>query len=263
MLLAVATLTLLAQAGVPTPPPLPSDFADAGVSAPPLPGVVPAPAVAPTGDALSAPPPPPTSAPPAYVEPASPMPPAPPPVVGMPSPQFPGPVVYAPDAPRKTEVLKPIRGAVLFAPMSLFGLYFTGELEIALPAGLSTFVALGGGLFGQLGFEAGLRYSVLGTSIDGAFIDARGAAFLLPGREFGMAGPGFGVGYTWRTRSIVASLGVGVTLWWSVWRTASSRGIGASVLTESFFLPFAGFWEPPAGRNAVQPTIRISMGPWF
>lgn len=178
-------------------------------------------------------------------------------------PQFPGPVVYAPDAPRKTEVLKPIRGAVLFAPMSLFGLYFTGELEVALPAGLSTFVALGGGLFGQLGFEAGLRYSVLGTSIDGAFVDVRGAGFFLPGQSYGMAGPGFGVGYTWRTRSIVTSLGVGVTLWWTVWRNPSSRGLAGAALTESFFLPFAGFWEPPAGRNAVQPTIRISMGPWF
>lgn len=242
MLLAVATWAILAQ-GVPSPPPLPTDFADAGVSAAPPTDV----------STLTTPPPPPSSEPPLYV---------PPPVVGVP-PRVGGPVVYAPDAPRKTEVLKPIHGAVLFAPMSLFGLYFSAELELALPAGLSAFVSAGGGLFGQLGFEAGLRYSVTGTAIEGAFIDARGATFFLPGQSYGMAGPGFGVGYTWRTRSIVASVGVGVTLWWSVLRTTSSRGLAGSALSESFFLPFAGFWEPPAGRNAVQPTIRVSMGPWF
>jgi hypothetical protein len=244
VLLAVATLTLLAQVGMPSPPPLPGDFADTGVSAPPLLEADPPPDVAPAGDASSAPPPPPLP-------------------VGTPRAQSPGPVVYAPDAPRKKEGLAPIHGAVLFAPMSLFGLYVTAEFEFALPAGLSSFVALGGGLFGQLGFEGGLRYAVLGTSIDGPFIEARGAGFFLPGQSYGMLGPGFGLGYTWRTRYIAASLGVGVTLWWSVWRTARSRAIGGMALTESFVLLFPGFFEPPPGRNAVQPTIRFAVGPWF
>ncbi|MEW5742490.1 MAG: hypothetical protein AB1938_26465, partial [Myxococcota bacterium] len=173
------------------------------------------------------------------------------------------PVVYPPTRKPPPETLPPAKGAVLFAPMSLFGLYFTAELEVGLPAGLSTFVAAGGGLFGQLGFEGGFRWAVLGTALDGAFVDVRGAGFILPGQQYGMAGPGVGVGYTWRTKAIIASVGVGVTLWWTVWRTPTSLGLAGTTLTPSFFIPFPGFWEPPPGRNAVQPTIRFSMGPWW
>lgn len=174
------------------------------------------------------------------------------------------PVFYPPTPPgKKVEPLKDARGAVLFAPMSLFGLYFTGELEVAIVSGLSTFVALGGGLFGQFGFEGGLRWAVLGKALDGAFIDARVAGFILPGQRFGTMGPGVGVGYTWRTKSIVASLGAGVTLWWTVWRTPTSAGLAGTALVPSFFIPFPGFWEPPPHGNAVQPTIRFSMGPWW
>lgn len=274
----VAALAVLAQVGVPSPPPLPGDVPDAGVSRAALPPPPPMPPpfvpaeAQPTAPPVAQPytpppstlPPPSLPPPPPAVEPPTGAP-IPPPVVPVPPPPTPPgmPVVYAPDAPRKEEKLAPLRGAVLFAPMSLFGLYFSAELEVALPAGLSVFVAGGGGLFGQLGVEAGLRYAVLGTAVEGAFVDVRGAGFFLPGQSYGMAGPGFGVGYTWRSRAIVASVGVGVTMWWSVLRSSASRGIGGVTLTESFFLPFAGFWEPPTGRNAVQPTVRLSFGPWF
>jgi hypothetical protein len=147
--------------------------------------------------------------------------------------------------------------------MSLFALSFTAELEVALPAGLSAFAAAGGGPFGQFGVEGGLRWAVLGTALGGPFVDVRGAGFILPRQAFGMAGPGFGVGYTWRTKSFVVSLGVGATLWWTVWRTPTSSGLAGVPLGTSFFFPLAGFWEPPPGRNAVQPTIRLSLGPWW
>ncbi|MEW6433735.1 MAG: hypothetical protein AB1730_19685 [Myxococcota bacterium] len=281
MLPVVATLAILTQVGVPSPPPLPGDVPDAGVSRTALPP--PPPFVTAEGQPTAPPLAPPDTPPPSALPPSSPPPPppssppppppsvepptgalAPPPVAPVPPPPPAGmPVVYAPDVPRKEEKLAPLRGAVLFAPMSLFGLYFSAELEVALPAGLSVFVAGGGGLFGQLGAEAGLRYAVLGTAVEGAFIDVRGAGFFLPGQSYGMAGPGFGVGYTWRARAIVASVGAGVTMWWSVLRGSASRGIGGLRMAESFFLPLAGFVEPPAGRNAVQPTVRLSFGPWF
>lgn len=174
-----------------------------------------------------------------------------------------GPVVYAPDTPLKPQPPPPARGAVLFAPLSLFGLYFTAEVELAMPAGLAGFVAAGAGLFGQVGFEAGLRYYALGTALEGVYVDVRGAGFFLPGQAFGMLGPGVGLGYTWRTRSIVASIGAGATLWWAVLRTPMSQGLAGATLLESFAFPVTGFFEPPPGRHGVQPTVRLSFGPWF
>lgn len=260
----------LAQAGgVPEP------------STPPLPGepatLSPAPPRRPSPP-LTPPPPPPTAPLPTTpsatgVPDVTPPPPPPPPslepLVPPPAPTArvapPGtvPVVYPPDRPRKEEALAPAKGAVTFAPMSLFGLFFSVELEVALPAGLSLFVGGGGGLFGQVGFEGGLRYAVLGTALEGAFLDVHGQGFFLPGQSFGMAGPGLMVGFNWRSKAVLSSIGVGVDLWWTVLRTPSSRGLAGAPLTPSFVFPLAGFWEPPTGRNAVQPTIRLSFGPWF
>ena len=267
LVLAVA-LAQAAGNGVPTPspPPMPGEEESPPLAAPLTPRArTQAPASTPTPP----PPPPPVEWSPNAPPPVSPPPPPPVEPTPLPGPVVPPPatglmpVVYPPDRPVKTEALAPAKGAVLFAPASLFGLYFSVELEVALPVGLSLFVAAGGGLFGQLGFEGGLRYAVLGTVFEGAFLDVHGQGFFLPGEDFGMAGPGLGVGYSWRSKGVVASIGVGVNLWWTVWRTASSRGLAGGPLTPSFVFPLAGFWEPPVGRNAVQPTIRLSFGPWF
>lgn len=223
MLLATLTAALLSQPAPPSPPPLPLDLAEANRASPP--------------------PPPPQDVP------------SPPPSAA--------PTVVAAPSPTRGSVLEPARGAVLFAPTSLFGLSLAAELELALPAGLSFFVGLSGGLLGQLSGEAGLRYAVLGTALEGAFVDARGAAFSLPGRSFTMVGPGVGVGYSWRVRGVIASVGVGATMWWTVQRDGTTGGLTGSSMLQSFFVGLPGLIEPPTGRNAAQPTIRLSFGPTF
>lgn len=187
--------------------------------------------------------------------------PAPPPLevappVEQPAPP-PPPLVSSPPGVRGP------RAAVYFAPLSLFGLYLSVEAEVALPAGLSAFGGVGGGVFGQLGADAGLRYALLGTSLVGPYVDLRASGFFLPGETLSMLGPGVALGHTWETRGTLISVGVGVTLWWLVQSTPWSLGLmGNPPDTESVFV-FPGLSVPPIDGHAVQPTLRFSVGPAF
>lgn len=100
------------------------------------------------------------------------------------------PLVQVPDqanrpssfrAPRlPPEPLPPATLGLFFAPLSLFSLTLWLEADLALVGGLDVFANVGGGGLGQFGFDAGLRYYVLGSSLDGFYLDVRGSGFSLP-----------------------------------------------------------------------------------
>lgn len=153
----------------------------------------------------------------------------------------------------------PAKGAVLFAPMSLFGLALFAEVDLALVGGLDVFAVLGGGLGGQLGFEGGLRYYVLGRSLEGFFFDARGSGFALPGSDFLMMSPGLQLGHAWRVKSFALSLGAGFSTWWTVSRGTPTSSFFGSPTTDQVII-FPGLQIPRADGPSVQPTLRFSLG---
>ena len=159
--------------------------------------------------------------------------------------------------------LEPARFGLFFAPMGIFSLSLFVEGDLAIAGGFDVFVNVGGGALGQFGFDAGFRHYVLGTSLDGFYLDVRGSGFGLPGSNLWMFGPGLQIGYGWRVKRFTLSIAVGVTTWYGVSRWDGSRQFFSSSPVDEEIIVFPGFTQPPIGRPAVQPTLRVSLGPWF
>ncbi len=159
--------------------------------------------------------------------------------------------------------LEPARFGLFFSPLSLFSLSFFLEGDLALAGGFDIFANVGGGALGQFGFDAGLRHYVLGTSLDGFYFDVRGSGFGLPASGLWMFGPGVQLGYGWRVKRFTLSIAIGVTTWYGVSRWDGSRQFFSSNTVDEDIIVFPGFTQPPVGRPAVQPTVRVSLGPWF
>lgn len=159
--------------------------------------------------------------------------------------------------------LPPATLGLFFAPLSLFSLSFWLEADLALVGGLDVFANFGGGPMGQLGFDAGLRYYVLGASLEGFYVDVRGSGFSLPASELWMLGPGLQIGHGWRVKRFTVSVGIGVTTWYGVSRAKPATRFFGSAVTDAEVIAFPGFTQPPQDRPAVQPTVRVSFGPWF
>ena len=187
-----------------------------------------------------------------------------------PAPTYVGPQVlprYQPGSrtsPTPPAPLDPARFGLFFAPISLFSLTFWVEGELALGGGLDLFANVGGGPLGQFGFDVGFRYYVLGSSLDGFFLDVRGSAFSLPAVDLWMFGPGLMLGHGWRIKRFTLSIALGVTTWYAASRATSTSGVFfGSAVASAEVLIFPGVSQPPANRPAVQPTFRVSLGPWF
>ena len=161
------------------------------------------------------------------------------------------------------EPLGPASLGLYFAPLSLFSLSFWAEADIALTGGLDVFANIGGGPLGQFGFDAGLRYYVLGSSLDGFYVDLRGSGFGLPGRGLWMFGPGLQIGHGWRVKRFTLSIAIGATTWFAASRAAPTEVFIVGPVTDAEVIVFPGVTQPPEGRPAVQPTVRVSLGPWF
>lgn len=155
--------------------------------------------------------------------------------------------------------LPPAKVGVLFSPMSLFGLALFAEVDVPLVGGLDVFAVLGAGLGGQLGFEGGLRYYVLGRSLEGFYLDARASGFALPADAFLMMSPGLQLGHAWRVKAFALSLGAGFSTWWTVSRgTPSTFIFGTPTTDQVIILP--GVQIPAGSGPAVQPTLRFALG---
>lgn len=161
------------------------------------------------------------------------------------------------------ELLAPATLGLFFAPLSLFSLSFWVEADLALVGGLDVFANVGGGPLGQFGFDAGLRYYVNGSSLDGFYVDARASGFALPGSALWMLGPGLQIGHGWRIKRFTLSIAVGVTTWYGLSRATVSNSFIFGSTVDAEVIAFPGISQPPAGRAGVQPTVRVSLGPWF
>lgn len=159
--------------------------------------------------------------------------------------------------------LGPASLGLYFAPLSLFSLSFWAEADIALTGGLDVFANVGGGPLGQFGFDAGLRYYVLGSSLDGFYVDVRGSGFSLPGRGLWMFGPGLQIGHGWRVKRFTLSLAIGATTWFAASRASPTEFFIFGPPVNADVIVFPGVSQPPPDRAAVQPTVRVSLGPWF
>jgi len=159
--------------------------------------------------------------------------------------------------------LEPARFGLFFSPFGIFALSFFLEGDLALAGGFDVFANVGGGPLGQFAFDAGFRHYVLGTSLDGFYFDVRGSGFGLPASGLWMFGPGMQIGYGWRVKRFTLSIAVGVTTWYGTSRwDGSTRFFNSNVVDEEIIV-FPGFTQPPVGRPGVQPTLRVSLGPWF
>lgn len=191
----------------------------------------------------------------------------------LPPPPYPGYVAPAP--PPRTRYLPnrvtrpppaplpPANLGLFFAPLSLFSLSFWLEADVALIGGLDVFANFGGGPLGQLGFDLGLRYYVQGSSLDGFFVDVRGAGFSLPAGGLWMMGPGLQIGHGWRIKRFTLSIALGATTWYGLSRANPGTVFTFGGVTDAEVILFPGVSQPPQGRPGVQPTIRVSLGPWF
>lgn len=186
-----------------------------------------------------------------------------------PYPQAPAPSYAYPSltrvrqAPPPPEPLADATLGLFFAPLSLFSLSFWIEGDFALVGGLDLFANVGGGPLGQFGFDAGLRYYVQGKSLEGFFVDLRGSMFSLPASELWMAGPGLMIGHGWRIKRFTLSIALGATTWYGVSRGTFTAPFFGGVLTDAEVIIFPGITRPPVDRPGVQPTVRVSLGPWF
>ncbi|MDP1825104.1 MAG: hypothetical protein Q8L48_17735 [Archangium sp.] len=153
---------------------------------------------------------------------------------------------------------------LFFAPLSLFSLSFWLEGDLALVGGLDLFANVGGGPLGQFGFDVGLRYYVQGRSLEGFFVDLRGSVFSMPASELWMAGPGLMIGHGWRIKRFTLSIALGATTWYGVNRgSVGTVALLGLPLTDAEVIIFPGVTQPPNDRPGVQPTVRVSLGPWF
>lgn len=161
------------------------------------------------------------------------------------------------------EPLPPAKFGLFFAPLSLFSLSFWAEGDLALVGGLDIFANVGGGPLGQFGFDVGLRYYVQGTPLDGFYFDVRGSAFSLPGRGLWMLGPGVQLGHGWRIKRLTLSIALGFTTWYGASRATGPGLFFGGAVADDEVIVFPGVTQPPQDRAGIQPTVRVSLGPWF
>ena len=159
--------------------------------------------------------------------------------------------------------LPPARFGLFFAPLSLFSLTFWAEGDLALVGGLDVFANVGGGPLGQFGFDVGLRYYVLGTPLEGFYLEARGSCFSLPGSGLWMLGPGFQLGHGWRIKRLTLSIALGFTTWYGARRATGAGLFFGGPVTDDEVIVFPGVTQPPQDRAGIQPAMRVSLGPWF
>lgn len=191
-----------------------------------------------------------------------------PPLIQAPEPTAPPPT-YAPvrrfdvKQPKKAEPLKDSRFGLIFHPFNVFALALWVEGDLHLAGGVSVFANVGGGFLGQFGWDAGLRYFINGTHLEGFYIDARNSGFSLPAHELWMTGPGVQLGYSWRTPAITIAIAAGFTTWFNLnVGRPSAQFLGVAPI-EADVLIFPGVARPGPETPAVAPTIRLAIGPWF
>jgi hypothetical protein len=172
------------------------------------------------------------------------------------------------DAPRPQLVKKPpppppppAKLALLFAPMSLFALSVYLELDVPIAGGVDFFGIVGGGAFGQLGGDLGLRYFINGTSLEGFYVDARASVFTLPALGYVLLGPGVLIGHSWRAQRVNVQVGIGFTSWTKLASNGTALFGARTTMVDILLLP--GIEEPRDDLPAIQPAVRISIGPWF
>lgn len=185
-----------------------------------------------------------------------------PPLVPLDAPTLPTPMErFEPVAPPPLPL---VDNALLFSPGSLFALFVCVEYERRLTTQLTGFIALGGGPFGQLGFDVGLRLYPVDHVFESFFVDGRFSGF---GMTSGLLllGPMVELGYAWRVRkSFLVSVAGGAAMWLGISRAppGPSGIFGTSVIDAAVFsLP--GFFQPPRGQVGLQPTFRLTLGPAF
>jgi len=185
-----------------------------------------------------------------------------PPLVPLDAPTMP-PLMVRPEPPPEP-VMPLVDNALLFSPGSLFALFVCVEYERRLTTQLTGFVALGGGPFGQLGFDVGFRLYPVDHVFESFFVDARFSGF---GMTSGMLllGPMVELGYAWRVRkSLLVSVGAGAAMWLSAMRApSSSTGIFSTSVIDAAVFSLPGFFQPPRGQVGLQPTFRLTLGPAF
>lgn len=150
--------------------------------------------------------------------------------------------------------------AILFSPVSLFGLYASVEYERRLTTQVTAFASFGAGAVGQLGFDIGARLYPVDHAFESFFADARLSGFALTQSLF-LLGPMVELGYSWRIRSVLLSVGAGAVMWQSVFR--AGRGILSRPVIDAALFTVPGFFQPPIDQVGLQPTIRLTIGPVF
>ncbi len=192
----------------------------------------------------------------------TPPPTSPPPLVPLETPPVVS-VMSRPDAP-VSPVKPPIENAFHFSPGSVFALFASVEYERRLLTQLTMFGAFGGGPFGQLGFDVGLRLYPVERAFESFFVDARFSGFGMTSGLL-MLGPMVELGYSWRVRnSFLLSVGGGAAMWLGVVRSPGGRsGIFNATVIDAAVFSLPGFFQPPRGQVGLQPTIRLTIGPGF
>jgi hypothetical protein len=59
------------------------------------------------------------------------------------------------------------------------------------------------------------------------------------------------------------SIAIGVSTWYGVSRARSGVVFFGSTVADAEVIAFPGVTQPPQDHPAVQPTFRVSLGPWF
>lgn len=137
------------------------------------------------------------------------------------------------------------------------------EADVPLAGGFDLFANVGGGPFGQFGFDVGGRLYVSGSSLDGFFVDARFTTFALPAGGLWMGGPGVLIGHSWRIWRLALAIAVGTTTFVSFSPAAPGTVFFGASPVEADVLALPGFTQPFADRPAIHPTLRLAVGPWF
>ncbi|MGV3620877.1 MAG: hypothetical protein ACO1OB_08670 [Archangium sp.] len=188
---------------------------------------------------------------------------APPPLPPPAAPQLPPPRrSFEVKQPKKPEPMKDSRFALLFLPANVFALSLWVEGDLHLASGVSVFAAVGGGFLGQFGWDAGFRYYVAGTHVEGLYIDVRNSGFGLPQYGLWMTGPGVQLGYSFRTSLFVFQIAAGFTTWFNINVGRNAQFLGTPTVEAPLIL-FPGITRPSPEVPAVAPTLRFSFGPWF
>jgi hypothetical protein len=162
---------------------------------------------------------------------------------------------------RAPVTLAPPSLGLYFTPLSLFALSMYVELDLPLVGGLDLLAIAGGGALGQLGGDLGLRYYVQGTPLDGFYAQASASVFTLPAVGYVLLGPTVLIGHGWRIQRIGVSASIGFTAWSRV--ASSGVGLFNAAATDVDLLLLPGIEQPKADLPAIQPAIRVSIGPWF